>query len=62
MTTYYIIFREDGTVDTSLEKDFEQDQYTYIKSRTSDAGNLEYYAHNTIADFYKKILVDGVLA
>lgn len=61
MKTYYVIFREDNTIDTSLEKDFEVDSYSYIKTRITDVGILEYYAHNSHAEFLKENLKDEVI-
>lgn len=54
MRTYYIIFNADNSVNNSLNKDFDPKEYSYIKTRVSDLGTLEYYAHNSIAEFYKK--------
>ena len=61
MKTYYVIFKEDQTVSISFNKDFESEQYTYIMTRMSDEGIIEYYTHNSKADFYKKALIDGIL-
>jgi hypothetical protein len=62
MRTYYIVFHEDTTVTTSIDRDFDPDQYTYIKTQMNDLGTLEYYAHSSRAEFYKSALVDGVFA
>lgn len=61
MRTFYVIFNEDLTVDTSINKDFDPNQYTYIKTRVNDMGTLEYYAHNSLADFYEGVFVNGKL-
>jgi len=60
MRTYYVIFNEDDTVTTSFEP-IDYTEHEHIKTRVSDLGNLEYYAHKSKAEFYKKTLVDGVL-
>ena len=59
MRTYYVVFNEDDTVETSFEPVLDHDQYEHIKTRVSDAGNLEYYAHKSKADFYKNVYEVG---
>jgi hypothetical protein len=61
MRTYYVIFNEDETVTTSFEPVIDHAEHEFIKTRVSDLGNLEYYAHKSRAEFYRKALVDGVL-
>ena len=61
MRTYYVIFNEDDTVTTTAEPTFDYEQHEYIKTRISDPYTLEYYAHKSKAEFYKKALIDGVL-
>lgn len=60
MLTFYITFNEDQAIKISTDKDFDPDQYTYIKTRESNGSTLEYYAHNTVADFYLSILREAV--
>lgn len=61
MKTYYVVFKEDQTVSILLDKDVDSEQYTYIMTRNTDEHYIEYYAHNSKADFYTKALVNGVL-
>ena len=50
---YYVIFDEDSSIRTSETKDFNDNEYDFIKTRESDVGSLDYYSHKSRTEFYK---------
>lgn len=55
MKTYYVVFHPNGRVDVEENKNFDQEVYEYVKTRTTEDSVLEYYAHKSRVDFYKTI-------
>lgn len=53
MKTYYVVFNKNGRVDLEENRTFDA-SYVHLKTRHREEEVLEYYVHESRAEFYRE--------